>query len=466
MFLPVLVALSQWVTTAGHATLTKPVTRNRGPLDVKGPADYQSGNGGGKGFNAGYQGGSGSSPCGDGLWGFSNNQGGGGVGWHYRGGDAKAASLHESWKLMLKDHNPALTEDVRQTYVQNQNIEVQVQITAYHGGFMTFHLCPVKDSELDFDVSECGLLEPAGSAAHSKHLLRNLTTATLPMPSKLCSNCAIDSTAAGFCGFNPGCLGDGPDGFAVFDILLEPSKVAMDHGVLVWHWFTANNGEGFIGGEEFMNCADVRISPSGSVPAPTVAPFSTTIAPHVTSTTPLPTAPVGTCKGSCSKNTQAWAKKCTWGDCVDCSECDEPLTAAPTPLPTAPVGTCKASCSKNTQAWAKKCTWGDCVDCSECDDLTPTPEPTSAITASPTLTPSSASGGCVDVQGNSCNACLAGNGVCYMQPKAWCDTFQWTWCGATLIQIRKSKGFLGLLQTATSLASRSSSIDAYVTDEL
>jgi len=286
MSLPVIVAALQVVSAAAHATLTKPVTRNRGPLDVKGPADYQSGNGGGKGFNAGYQGGSGSSPCGDGLWGFSNNQGGGGVGWHYRGGDAKDASLHESWKLMLKDYNPALTEDVRQTYVQGQNIEVQVQITAYHGGFMTFHLCPVKDGELDFDVSECGLLEPAGSAAHSKYLLRNLTSATLPMPSKFCSNCAADTTASGFCGYNPGCLGDGPDGFAVLDITLEPSQVAMDHGVLVWHWFTANNGEGFVGGEEFMNCADVRISPSGTGPAPTAAPSSTTAAPPVTTTAP------------------------------------------------------------------------------------------------------------------------------------------------------------------------------------
>jgi len=284
MFVSLLVAMLQLVPVDAHATLTKPVTRNRGPLQVKGPADYQSGNGGGKGFNAGYQGGSGSSPCGDGLWGFSNNQGGGGVGWHYRGGDAKDASLHESWKLMLKDYNPDLTEDVRQTYVQGQNIEVQVQITAYHGGFMTFHLCPVRDGELDFDVSECGLLEPSGSAAHSKYLLRNLTTATLPMPSEFCSNCATDSTAAGFCGFNPGCLGNGPDGFAVFDILLESSQIAMDHGVLVWHWFTANNGAGFVGGEEFMNCADVRISPFDSDLAPTVAPVSTTVAPLVTTT--------------------------------------------------------------------------------------------------------------------------------------------------------------------------------------
>merc|ERR1712107_170236 len=151
---------------------------------------------------------------------------------------------------------------------------------------MTFYLCPVETGDLDFDASECGLLEPAGSAAHNKYLLKNLTSTTFPMPSKFCSNCDTDRTAAGFCGYNPGCLGDGPDGFAVLDITLEPSEVAMDHGVLVWHWFTANNGDGFVGGEEFMNCADVRISPSGSHPTPPVAPSSTTTAPAVTTTAP------------------------------------------------------------------------------------------------------------------------------------------------------------------------------------
>lgn len=149
---------------------------------------------------------------------------------------------------------------------------------------MTFHLCPVKNGELDFDVAECGLLEPVGSAAHSKFLLKNLTTATLPMPSQFCSNCATDTTAAGFCGYNPGCLGNGPDGFAVLDITLEPSRVAMDHGVLVWHWFTANNGAGFVGGEEFMNCADVRILPSGSSPVSTSVPVTTTTALPLTTT--------------------------------------------------------------------------------------------------------------------------------------------------------------------------------------
>jgi len=79
---------------------------------------------------------------------------------------------------------------------------------------------------------------------------------------------------------------------------------------------------------------------------------------------------------------------------------------------------------------------------------TPTPAPT-AVTPAPTspATPAapSPSSGCTDVRGESCSACLASNNVCYAQPKSWCDAFQYTWCGAALIQTRKrrSQSFLG-----------------------
>merc|ERR1712064_35148 len=88
---------------------------------------------------------------------------------------------------------------------------------------------------------------------------------------------------------------------------------------------------------------------------------------------------------------------------------------------------------------------------------TPTPAPT-AVTPAPTLPPTpaatSANSGCTDVRGESCSACLASNNVCYAQPKSWCDAFQYTWCGAALVQIkrRRSQALLGLLQTATFLA--------------
>merc|ERR1719327_456541 len=73
-----------------------------------------------------------------------------------------------------------------------------------------------------------------------------------------------------------------------------------------------------------------------------------------------------------------------------------------------------------------------------------TPPPTLPATSAPTPSPSNPSSGCIDVQGNSCSACLASNNVCYAQPKSWCDAFRYTWCGAALVQInRRSQAFLG-----------------------
>jgi hypothetical protein len=200
--------------------------------------------------------------------------------------------LHFAWQKLLAQYNDDLQSDVREEYTQGHVIDVQAQITAYHGGYMTFHLCPVANGELDFDVDDCGVLATAGSAAYEKNLLRNLTSASLPPPTQFCTNCEVDETAAGFCGYNPGCYGDGPDGFAVMTITLEAPQVAMDHGVLVWHWFTGNNGEGFVGGEEFMNCADVRILPgTGANPTPAVAsPTQATPTPTQPPATPPPTA--------------------------------------------------------------------------------------------------------------------------------------------------------------------------------
>merc|ERR1712217_802295 len=107
---------------------------------------------------------------------------------------------------------------------------------------------------------------------------------------------------------------------AVLDITLEPSSVAMDHGVLVWHWFTANNGAGFVGGEEFMNCADVRISPSGSDPVPTAAPFSTTSAAPVTTTSPEISTTTGSTNTAggvfCKGNPARWT---TDEQCAQCA---------------------------------------------------------------------------------------------------------------------------------------------------
>jgi len=56
---------------------------------------------------------------------------------------------------------------------------------------------------------------------------------------------------------------------------------------------------------------------------------------------------------------------------------------------------------------------------------------TAAPTVAPTPSPAPVSSTCVDVQGTECSHCMASNNVCYAQPKAWCDTFSYRWCGAT-----------------------------------
>lgn len=177
-----------------------------------------------------------------------------------------------------------------------------------------------------------------------------------------------------------------------------------DPCTLQWLFMTGNSQDSYP--EAFRNCADFKLATSSNAP---------------TQPTPAATQPEATPVPAASPEPEP--------------EPEPQQTAAPTPAATP----------------------------------SPTLAPTSAGTPSPTPAPPSqpTPSGCVDVQGNSCNACLASNKVCYAQPKSWCDTFQYTWCGASLIQIRRrSQGFLGLLQTTATLAPSSSSKGADASHEL
>eukprot|EP00404_Azadinium_spinosum_P023876 CAMPEP_0180587690 /NCGR_PEP_ID=MMETSP1037_2-20121125/17255_1 /TAXON_ID=632150 /ORGANISM="Azadinium spinosum, Strain 3D9" /LENGTH=449 /DNA_ID=CAMNT_0022605827 /DNA_START=96 /DNA_END=1445 /DNA_ORIENTATION=- len=275
-----------------HGTLTKPTTRNRGPTDTRGPPDFQSGNGQSYlGFPNNFMPPA-NTPCGDsGAWPYSN----GGQEIHY---------LFKDWATYGKVVNPywATWKDHRTIYHTGETLDVEVEITAYHGGFMHFHLCEVNPDEEDFDYEACGVLKPLGSREYEAHRLRNLTPATLPPPSQFCGNCPTDMEGGNFCGYNPGCQGipgvnEGPDQccpvgtgsakVAVFKVTLEAPWKAMTHGVLVWHWFTANNpDQAPENGEQFMNCADVMVQVGDlSTPEP---PPSTTPYPPVPEPTPAP----------------------------------------------------------------------------------------------------------------------------------------------------------------------------------
>merc|ERR1712048_764127 len=176
-----------------------------------------------------------------------------------------------------------------------------------------------------------------------------------------------------------------------------------DPCTLQWLFMTGNSQDSYP--EAFRNCADFKLAASGSgAESSAPTPSAATLAPSASPEPEPEPEPEPTAAPTSAR------------------------TTSPTPAPT-PKG-----------------------------NPLPTPAP------SPTWVPN---GRCVDVTGSSCNACLASNNVCYTQPKSWCDTFQYTWCGASLMQIkRRSQGFLSLLQIATSPASTSSSWDVGVPDEL
>jgi hypothetical protein len=83
----------------------------------------------------------------------------------------------------------------------------------------------------------------------------------------------------------------------------------------------------------------------------------------------------GQCKGWCSAHSTAWEKKCNWAKCEGCSQC----TATPDTITTGAISgsatssggaaqsPCKQWCSPDPHTWTHKCTWANCLGCSECN---------------------------------------------------------------------------------------------------
>lgn len=87
--------------------------------------------------------------------------------------------------------------------------------------------------------------------------------------------------------------------------------------------------------------------------------------------------PAPTCKPWCAtagakyKSTIGRSKKCSWKQCMGCSEC---ATAAPTPAPQ-----CESWCQAHAVTdWATKCAWQNrkCAACAECPTEAPLVAPT------------------------------------------------------------------------------------------
>lgn len=259
-----------------------------------------------------------------------------------------------------------------------------------------------------------------------------------------------------------------------------------------WTFMTGNSADSYP--EVFRNCADFKIDTDGSspTPSPTAAPTPLETRPEpepepepepTLAPTPTPTQTDGTvecdngtgsCKDQCSKacGYDVQINQC-WGSprfiqcqCKDSSvhffagcacENSQCPSIDPTSFPTlnpTPAPTLAPTPSTLNPTPAPTITPSPST-------LNPTPAPTFAPTSTPAPTPVSSS--CIDVRGESCQHCLASNNVCYAEQKAWCDIFQYTWCGApSLVQEEdvpasrkrvRSQGFLGLIQTSLSFDS-------------
>jgi len=147
---------------------------------------------------------------------------------------------------------------------------------------------------------------------------------------------------------------------------------------LQWTYMTGNSVDSYP--EVFRNCADFKLGSANDV-ASTAAP-ATTLEPE-----PEP-------------------------------EPEPESTLAPTTTTTTTTMTTTTAASSATTAASSATTAAS----------SPTTAAPATTTVAPTVAPDS---GCVDVQGTECSHCMASNNVCYAQPKSWCDTFSYRWCGAT-----------------------------------
>lgn len=289
------VALSALALVRGHGALTTPRARNlnRDPTKPS-SGDFQSGNGGNQNwpYNTMMDGYPHGSPCGDaGAWGFSHPSQApdlGKEGWHYAGRGSENAPLASTATL---DDSSTWTR-----YTPGGKFDVDLQITAYHGGMIGLTLCPVPEGARDFDWKECGLfVDGATRPQYNTSSPYFLGQYPLPTPfsgkpamtcdgkekcslsgqkyrANFCPKCTADKVGGNYCGYNPGCSCDvgsdncSPNGFSIFTIndVPMPSEDVVDpkHAVMVWHWITDNQGAGARVTEQFMNCADMTGVPA------------------------------------------------------------------------------------------------------------------------------------------------------------------------------------------------------------
>jgi len=139
------------------------------------------------------------------------------------------------------------------SYAKGATIDVEIDVTAYHGG------------KFEFKLQDVGSNPDPSAGAWSAPLTVNSFSPTCG------SACAVTEpcVAAKTCAQIPLTKGSHSGKYRIAVQL--PADVQCEHCVLQWHWTSSNscgNGLACSGSEQFWNCADIKIGSgnSGSIP--------------------------------------------------------------------------------------------------------------------------------------------------------------------------------------------------------
>lgn len=188
---------------------------------------------------------------------------------------------------------------IKTTYTAGQVIDMEVKMTAYHGG------------RFDFKLQDVGNLDdPVGSLWESSTLL---TVESFSPPCDNPSYCGIEPCiATKSCAQIPMAPYTGHNGIYSIQVKL-PDDIQCTHCVLQWIYVTANSCGGSKvscdTSEHFWNCADLEIT-GGSGPVSPVPSASFTNAPIIPGTptnSPTPTVP-GTCEAASAIVSDFWCQ--------------------------------------------------------------------------------------------------------------------------------------------------------------
>eukprot|EP01134_Creolimax_fragrantissima_P006518 CFRG6518T1 len=175
----------------------------------------------------------------------------------YREGQYRHGLCGDKWNSEPQKWN--VPKGIQATYTQGDSIDIEIVVTAHHGGWFDFQVCDSPDI-----TEECFARNPLRRAVCGG----NCKIWWKPLGPSEVNSWVVTHNG----GYHYHVI---PGGTVTFKSRFKlPGSVKCSHCVLRWHWFTTNscpasndNEDNSKMSEEFWNCADVRIKARhGSTP--------------------------------------------------------------------------------------------------------------------------------------------------------------------------------------------------------